>query len=100
MDAHVEQVGTTVIYQDDHVRVWILDLPPHGASEWHEHHCGYRFVVTKTGPVATEYRDGRLEPQNDQVGDTSYRQPDESHRLVNLGDGPYQNVVIEFLGSR
>lgn len=100
MDGPAEQIGTTVVFEDDHVRVWILDLPPRGASGWHEHQCAYRFVVTRAAPVATEYRDGRSESQNDSVGDSGYRSPDVSHRLVNHGETPYQNVVVEFLRQR
>ncbi|MFG2051695.1 hypothetical protein ACGFIW_30220 [Micromonospora sp. NPDC048935] len=92
-----DQVGTEIIFEDEKVRVWMLDLPPHTSSSWHTHQVPYRYVVTQPGPVATEYQDGRLEYQDDTVGDSCRRSDSQPHRLVNLGDSAYQNVIVEFL---
>ncbi|MBE1486306.1 cupin domain-containing protein [Plantactinospora soyae] len=97
MDPANDQVGTEVVFEDENLRVWILDLPPQASSPWHTHRAPYRYVVTRAGPVATEYQDGRLEYQDDKVGDSCRRSDNEPHRLVNLGDSVYQNVIVEFL---
>lgn len=100
MENRVDQIGTAIIFEDEHIRVWLLDLPPHGASEWHDHHNPYRYVVTRPGLVATEYEDGHRELQDDVVSDTRFQSADARHRLVNLSNSTYQNVVIEFLRVR
>ncbi len=44
-------VGTRLLYEDDATRVWLLDLAPGEATDWHEHECDYAFVVTRPGSV-------------------------------------------------
>lgn len=95
-----DQVGTAVIYEDDRIRVWLLELGPGEASEWHRHSCDYLYVTTLAGQTQTEYLDGSIEPQDDLVGDAVLRRADPGHRLVNMGKSKYQNVVIEFLGMK
>jgi quercetin dioxygenase-like cupin family protein len=90
------KVGTTKLFEDDRVRVWVLDLEPGQATEWHEHDCDYVFVVTMPGCVETQYVDGATEAQiGDPVGQAQYRVRDKPHRLVNTGETHYQNIVIE-----
>ncbi|MEA2496642.1 MAG: hypothetical protein QOJ29_4553 [Thermoleophilaceae bacterium] len=90
------RVGTRLLHEDDFRRVWLLDLDPGEATEWHQHDSDYVFVVTQSGVVRTEYADGSTETQDgDDLGHAEYRQRDTPHRLVNVGDHPYGNVVIE-----
>lgn len=88
-------IATRVIHEDDASRVWLLELQPGEATEWHVHHCDYVYVVTAATRVETEYLDGSIEAQNDQLGATSYRHPDAGHRLVNRGHSVYRNIVVE-----
>jgi quercetin dioxygenase-like cupin family protein len=88
-------VGTRLLYEDDITRVWLLDLAPGEATEWHEHDCDYIFVVTRAGPVRCEYVNGSVEHQAGETGTAAYRSRDLGHRLVNTGDGRYQNIVVE-----
>jgi quercetin dioxygenase-like cupin family protein len=91
-----QNVGTALIFEDAEVRVWMLHLEPGEATEWHLHDCDYTFVVTRPGTVRCEYDDGGYELQEgDRLGHTEYRKRDQPHRLVNVGDSTYQNVVVE-----
>lgn len=91
------EVGTKLLFEDDQVRVWLLELAPGEATIWHEHECDYAFVVTQSGTVQCEYTDGQIESQlDDPVGSSQYRGRDTPHRLVNIGTKTYQNIVIEF----
>lgn len=93
------QVGTKLLFEDDHARVWLLELGPGEATEWHRHDCDYAFVVTRSGRVCCEYVDGSIEEQiDDPVGSTQYRNRDTPHRLRNMGQSTYQNVVVELKG--
>ena len=40
-----EQVGTTVIYEDDVVKVWNFTLAPGETTSMHRHGCDYHFVA-------------------------------------------------------
>ena len=89
-------VGTCVLFEDDLVKVWLLELAPDQATPWHEHSCDYVFVVTRPGTARCEYVDGSVEEQiGDPRGSTQYRTRDVPHRLINTGDDIYQNIVIE-----
>ena len=90
-----DSVGTELLFENDLIRVWLLDLAPYQTTEWHEHSCDYVFIVTQAGPVRCEYVDGSTEYQDDEAGAVSYRKRDLGHRLVNSGGGRYQNIVVE-----
>lgn len=92
----VGQVGTRLLFEDESCRVWLLELEPGGASDWHVHDHPYVFVVTKAGVVQTDYRDGSVELQDgDPIGSAQLRYPDAGHRLVNVGTTRYRNIVVE-----
>ena len=101
-EEHNWRVGTQLLYEDDRVRVWMLDLAPGEAMPWHVHDYDYTFVVSESGTVQCEFEDGDPELQKDQpVGHAEFRKREEEpHRLVNIGDGHYQNVVVELKRSR
>ena len=88
-------VGTQLLFEDETTRVWLLDLAPGDATQWHEHDCDYVFVVTRPGPARCEYVNGSVELQDDELGAARYRRRDPGHRLVNCGDERYQNIVVE-----
>jgi hypothetical protein len=93
-------VGTRLLHEDAHVRVWLLDLEPGEATEWHQHDCSYVFVVTRPGHARCEYRDGSAEFQDHPAaGMAEMRDSGEPHRLVNVGHAPYGNVVVELKGT-
>lgn len=96
---HYGTAGTKLLFEDESTRVWLLELQPGDASEWHEHPWDYVFVVDHPGQVRLEYEDGEIEDQDDFIGDVVHRRRGKPHRLVNRGDQFYRNVVIEFLGQ-
>jgi beta-alanine degradation protein BauB len=97
---HSSKVGTQLLYEDERVRVWMLDLEPGEAMPWHVHDHDYTFVVSESGTVRCEYESGGFELQEcHAVGYAEFRKQDEPHRLINIGDGHYQNVVVELKRS-
>lgn len=93
-------IGTALLFEDEHIRVWLLELKPGEASPWHRHDHPYAYLVTRPGHARTEYSDGRVEDQHDRLGHVSHRSPDPGHRLINLGPDVYQNVIVEFRDQR
>ncbi|WP_433271495.1 cupin domain-containing protein [Actinosynnema sp. CS-041913] len=91
--------GTRVLFEDEHTRVWLLELAAGESTEWHTHPWDYVFVVDRPGLVRLEYEDGVYEDQDDFLGQVVHRRRGHAHRLVNLSGGPYRNVVIEFLSQ-
>lgn len=92
----LQQLGTTLLFENETCRVWHLDLGPGEASDWHTHELPYAFVVTRAGPISTEYVDGSLDPQNDVRGTARYFEVGRHHRLLNTGESRYEDIVIEF----
>lgn len=91
--------GTKLLFEDKDTRVWLLELEPGDATEWHSHPWDYVFLVDRPGLVRLEYQDGSYEDQDDFLGQVVHRRRGPAHRLVNRSDGPYRNVVVEFLGQ-
>lgn len=90
-----EPIGTTLIFENDVCRVWHLELAPGAASSWHTHGCPYSYVVTRPGPVHTEYQNGEVEHQNDPRGTTVHRSGGDLHRLVSNSPELYENIIVE-----
>lgn len=96
-----ENVGTRLIFENERVRVWDLALQPGESLEKHIHRTDFFFIVLEGGSLRhvdpknpANDRDVRYE--SDQV---VFREVNEAgtihHRLVNVGDAPYRNLVIE-----
>jgi len=95
-----DAVGTRLLYESRETRVWLLELQPGEATDWHQHSCDYTYVVVQPGRHRTEYEDSALSEKEDAVGDATYVRRDQRHRLVNTGGTPYVNVVVELLTTR
>lgn len=90
------QIATKLLFENENCRVWLLDLPPGAATDWHVHELDYVFVVTEAAPVHCEFLSGRVdEKQRDHVGASHYKKADSGHRLVNSSSLHYQNIVVE-----
>ncbi|WP_428965876.1 cupin domain-containing protein [Micromonospora fluostatini] len=99
MQADIVQVGTKLVYQDDRVRIWTLDLAPGEETTVHQHPCDYVYVVLSPGQTETVVTDGTVLPGDDTVGDAVYHEAGKPHLLRNVGDTPYANVIVELLST-
>jgi quercetin dioxygenase-like cupin family protein len=97
MTDELQPIGDTVLYEDDEVRIWKLDLDPGEASPVHEHHHDYVFVVVAGGSTETVDSDGSSSRATDSVGDAIHHQAPLAHHLRNVGDSRYVNVIVELL---
>jgi quercetin dioxygenase-like cupin family protein len=95
----LQPIGTKVLFEDDEIRVWKLDLPAGEATPIHEHEHDYVFVVVAGGSTETIARDGSSERSTDRRGDAVHHEAPLVHRLRNIGDSRYVNVIVEFLQS-
>jgi len=90
-----EPIGTELLFENDNVRIWKLVVGASSGTTWHQHRVPYVYVVIEPGSVQTEYGDGTAEAQADHRGDAVFRADTQPHRLVNLGNTRYENIVIE-----
>jgi mannose-6-phosphate isomerase-like protein (cupin superfamily) len=99
----VGNVGTVLLYEDDDVRIWEMNLEPGESSDLHHHECDYFLVIDsgdlvagvmpKGGPM--DFFVGKVPPQGNTVrvpkGNTEW--------AVNVGKKTYHEVLIELKKS-
>lgn len=95
-----EQVGTRLLFENGRVRVWDLALAPGESLPSHIHHLDFCFVVVQGGHLRHVYpqdpsQDEEVRYVDDQVVFLEAGEGLVHHRLVNVGDAPYRNLVIE-----
>ncbi len=103
-------VGTKLLFENERIRVWDLALQPGEYLEKHIHREEFLFIVVEGGSLRhidpeNSANDRAVEFENDLV---VHHQPDKNsaeggtihHRLVNVGDKPYRNYVIEIKSEK
>ena len=94
-DQELGNVGSYVLLENDHVRVWQNDLEPGESSDWHLHTTNYLFVATVHGDLKVEVNDNSSQIMELQVGQVVMGEKDSIHQLTNVGDKRYASVIIE-----
>jgi quercetin dioxygenase-like cupin family protein len=91
-------VGTRLLFENDRVRVWDLQLAPGESTGLHRHTTDFLYVVIGDGELQTAFPDGTREPPRVMHdGDVRFRAVrDESvHEAINVGGTPWRNIVVE-----
>ena len=96
-----DQVGTKLLFENDRVRVWDLSLAPGESTGVHRHENDYFFVTVGGGLLQGADADGKKgDPRPMGDGEVHFRSigsDDVVHEAINIGDGPWRNIVIELL---
>ena len=95
MHSELGDVGTQLLWEDDHARTWDLVLEPGQSSDWHRHTMPYVFTVTRAGRLKTEYEDGSVSISDLALGQVVRGQHGSVHRVTNVGDALYSNSIVE-----
>ena len=88
-------IGTTVLFENDHVRVWSMDVAAGGRKPWHHHRLPYVIVPVSGGRIEIEANDGSIVRIDELPGEAIWRDAGEIHELRNRGAVSYRNVLIE-----
>jgi beta-alanine degradation protein BauB len=88
-------IGNTILFENDLVRVWALAVEPGKSKGWHRHDLPYVIVPLTDGKIEIESADGHVIRPEDKAGKAIWRDPGEVHDLRNLGDATYRNVLVE-----
>lgn len=88
-------IGSSIIFENDFVRVWEVALQPGERQPWHQHHLPYVIVPITKGLNEMHFADGRVRETAEEPGLALWREPGIPHELLNKSDWEYRNVLIE-----
>jgi hypothetical protein len=94
-------VGSRLLFENERVRVWTLEVAAGESWGPHEHTSAYVTVVADGSSIASVMDDGRVEvafdARVDHVDWHDRPQHGRVHTLLNRGDRPYKNFIVELL---
>ena len=95
----MEPVGTRLLYTDESVNIWEFHLEPRSRCPYHRHHLPY-FYTNLTESLTqelTQQDEIAALPRLQKMNQTSFVRPEElgEHAVVNVGDGPFLQFVVE-----
>ncbi|RJQ79703.1 hypothetical protein D5S17_09705 [Pseudonocardiaceae bacterium YIM PH 21723] len=95
-EVELAEIGQRVVFENDLVRVWEMDLEPGQQHPWHRHENPYLIVGIEGADNRIDPIDGG-EPRlvTEVAGGVIFREPGEVHMLTNRGETTYVSRLIE-----
>ncbi len=98
---HNYQLGTSVWFENERIRVWEVLLQPGERGPFHAHTTNYFWTVVEGSQGLQRFSDGTYVIRDYRVGDTRYLENSPSdaliHDLENVGDTTLRFVTVELL---
>jgi predicted metal-dependent enzyme (double-stranded beta helix superfamily) len=96
------QIGTTLLFENDRIRVWELKLGPGERVPFHHHRTPYFWVCIDGGRAIQRYPDGHLIEVDFDSHDTDFLDEERLveeriHDLENTGDTTFRFHAFELL---
>ena len=95
------EVGQRVLFEDDQIRVWSIELEPGQRLPFHRHTHDYTWTCLTPGSGLTHYGTGDAYRVTYQRGDQAFydqqAKGDFTHDLQNIGDAALRFVTVEYL---
>ena len=91
-------VGSRLLFENEAVRVWDLQLAPGESTGQHRHELDYFYVVIGDGKLQRVDPDGTHHPPKSMSdGEVHFRQVNGQavHAAVNVGETIWRNIVVE-----
>jgi quercetin dioxygenase-like cupin family protein len=99
-DPRANPIGTELVYEDDGVRVWKIELAPGAEAPWHTHHLHYTTVIVEGGVLERENDDGTVDRLEVAPGDLMrWHEGSLRHMVRNAGSTRFSNVIVEVKGT-
>lgn len=96
------QLGTTMWFENERIRVWEVLLQPGERGAFHAHTTNYFWTVVESGRGLQRFADGTFIVRDYRLGETRYLEhtPETAliHDLENVGDTTLRFVTVELLG--
>jgi beta-alanine degradation protein BauB len=94
-DTQLGPIGNAIVFENDTIRVWSVELEPGDRQAWHRHDLPYLIVPLTQGRNVMTFADGRIRETEEVAGGVLWREPGIPHELQNISDWTYRNVLIE-----
>lgn len=91
----MEKVGTSLLFENDYIRIWTLLLGPGETAPVHQHEHPYVYVVVTPGDTVMRESDGNVVRQTDEQWQVVRHEAGLPHSLENVGSTPYENIIVE-----
>ena len=95
------EIGSSVLFENDRVRVWEVRLQPGERGAFHLHDRNYFWTVVDGGIGKQRSPDGTYKLRRYDTGDTSFQDntPEDSliHDFENAGDAEIRFITVELL---
>jgi beta-alanine degradation protein BauB len=102
LEAVPQQVGTSLWFENDRVRVWEIRLGPGEGCSFHAHVRPYLWTCVIGGTGRQRSSDGIVRVIDYAEGDTHFAEPSDReplvHDLENIGQTTLRFVTVELLG--
>jgi mannose-6-phosphate isomerase-like protein (cupin superfamily) len=96
-----KQLGTSVWFENDRIRVWEVLLEPGERGAFHAHTTNYFWTVVEGSRGLQRFSDGTFVVRDYLSGETKYLEHSEEdlliHDLENVGDTRLRFVTVELL---
>lgn len=94
------RVGTTLLFENDRVRVWEMILRPGEESTRHVHGSDYLFVYLTRSRLRLMQDGSPPETSEQAPGFVQYTEVGSgiSHSVENVGDGDHREILVELKG--
>ncbi len=93
-----DNIGTRLLFENDRVRVWDLQLAPGESSGLHRHNVDYLYIVIGGGSLqGVDANGSRRPPQARSDGEVVFRniEGEDVHGAINVGSDPWRNIIVE-----
>lgn len=88
-------IGTSILYENDVVRVWEVLLEPGETQRMHHHTLPYVVIAIEGGQGRITSIDGSVRYTDEHPGDVVFQAPGQIHELANVGRTRYRNRLVE-----
>lgn len=96
-----KELGTSVWFENDRIRVWEVLLEPGERGAFHAHTTNYFWTVVEGSRGLQRFSDGTFVVRDYVVGETKFLEHSEEdfliHDLENVGDSTLRFVTVELL---
>lgn len=91
-------VATKLLFENERVKVWEMDLAPGESSDFHEHGLPYLICVREGDTVDADFENGKSISIPVKAGQVFYVEPGSRETAVNRSKTRFREFLIELKG--